>query len=596
MVKIAPAALAVLGAWLWSGAAPAAVSFDAVAAGDMTDTSAILWTRATDEGGPATVTAQVAADPGFQKIVWTGTGQTSAENDFTLKLNATDLARGTRYFYRFTADATSETGRFSTPPAPDQNVTVTFGFTGDADGRFRPFPSIAGIGAHDLDFLIFNGDTIYETASGNPLTVSPAVPRLGPASTAEEAAAALTAYNRKYRENISGVTETGAAAATGQRGLAPMLRAAGSYTLLDNHELGNAALQSGGAPLALRTARNPVATPDFDANVTGTFHNQTMPFQTLEKAFFNYHPTRADITGTPATGLTITGPKIDAPDDPRSHGTARQYFAQRWGKQSLYIQLDDRSYRDARLGNATGGEILPTDPRTASPNRTILGATQFAWLKRTLLEAKAAGITWKFIAISSPIDMVGGPPQGQHQDQKSWQGGYRAERDALLKFIAGNAIDHVVFLATDDHMGRATRLQYDSGGGALALVPGAFQIVAGPIGAEGPDAFVGQDRAFLLAKIAARVQSQAALGQPMDGIGDLPGLMNVKRDIDPDADTNRSPLDFLSPDTFNYAVLSVDPSGVLTVSVFGIASYAANKNFTAPPEPEHPILSFQVRP
>ena len=82
----------------------------------------------------------------------------------------------------------------------------------------------------------------------------------------------------------------------------------------------------------------------------------------------------------------------------------------------------------------------------------------------------------------------------------------------------------------------------------------------------------------------------------MDGIGDLPGLMNVKRDIDPGADTNRSPLDFLSPDTFNYAVLSVDPSGVLTVSVFGIASYIANRNFTAPPEQEHLIMSFQLQP
>ncbi len=596
MVKTRGAACAVLGAWLWSGTVLAAATFDAVAAGDMTDSTVILWTRATDEGGPAKVTAQVATDPAFQKIVWIGSATTVPENDFTVKLNPTGLTSFTRYYYRFTADTTSEAGRFTTAPLPEQNVTITFGITGDADGRFRPFPAIASMDRHDLDFLIFNGDTIYETASGNPLTISPAVPRLGPASTTEEARIALAAYNRKYRENILGVTETGVAASTGQRSLVPMLRATGSYTLLDNHELGNGALQAGGAPLALKTPRNPVATPEFDANTTGTFHHQTLAFQTLEKAFFNYHPTRVDITGTPATGLTMVGPKVDAPGDPRTHGTPRHFFAQRWGKQSLYIQLDDRSYRDARLGNITGGELLPTDPRAANPNRTMLGATQFEWLKRSLLQARETGITWKFIAISSPIDMVGGPPEGQHQDQKSWYGGYRAERNALLKFIADNAIDHVVFLATDDHMARMTRLQYESGDGVLTLVPGAFQIVAGPIGAEGPDAFAERDRDFLLSKINARVRSQAALGQPMDGIGDLPGLMNVKRDIDPGADTNRSPLDFLSPDTFNYAVLSVDPSGVLTVSVFGIASYIANRNFTAPPEQEHLIMSFQLQP
>ena len=596
MVKTRDTTLAVLAAWLWSGTVPAAVTFDAVAAGDMTDSTVILWTRATDGDGPAKVTAQVATDPAFQKIVWTGPAATVPDNDFTVKLNATGLTSFTRYYYRFTADTTSETGRFTTAPLPEQNVTITFGITGDADGRFRPFPAIANMERHDLDFLIFNGDTIYETASGNPLSVSPAVPRLSPISTSEEALGALAAYNRKYRENILGVTETGATTTTGQRSLAPMLRATGIYTLLDNHELGNGALQAGGAPLALKTPRNPVATPEFDVNVTGTFHNQTLAFQTLEKAFFNHHPTRVDITGIPTTGLTAVGPIVDMPGDPRTHGTPRHFFAQRWGKQSLYIQLDDRSYRDARLGNVTGGELVPTDPRSSNPNRTILGVTQFEWLKNSLLQAKEAGITWKFIAISSPIDMVGGPPEGQHQDQKSWYGGYRAERNALLKFIADNAIDHVVFLVTDDHMARMTRLQYDSGGGMLALVPGAFQIVAGPIGAEGPDAFAQRDRGFLLSKINARVQSQAALGQPMDGIGGLPGLTNVKRDIDPDADTNRNAIDFLSPDTFNYAVLSVDPSGVLTVSVFGIASYIANRNFTTPPEQEHLIMSFQLQP
>ena len=568
-----------------------------MAAGDPTETGAILWTRATDNGGAARVTALVATDADFKFVVWTGEGTTQAGNDFTLKLTVEGLRDGTRYFYRFEgAAAASETGRFATAPAAERDAAITFAVTGDADGRFRPFPSIAAFGRHDLDFLVFNGDTMYETASGNPRTVSPAVPPLSVTGTPADMRLALDAYHRKYRENIQGVAADGAASPEGQRGLAPMLRTTGGYTLLDNHELGNAGLQAGGAPLALTTPRNPATTPGFDANITGTFHNASQPFLTLEKAFFDHHPTRAGVSGTPETGLAPAGPVVEAPGDPRLHGTVRNFFAQRWGKHVLYIQLDDRSYRDARLGTPLAASFRPPTRARENPNRTMLGATQFEWFKRTVLQAKREGTTWIFVAISSPIDMVGGPPRGQRQDQKSWYGGYRAERNALLKFLADNELRHVVFLATDDHMLRATRLQYDPGDGSRALVPDVFQVVAGPIGAEGPDMFRHHDRATVLAAITPRIESQNELGQPPDGLTGLPGLTNVTRDIDPEADANREPLAFLSPDTFNYAVLSVDLSGTLTVSVYGIASYQPNRNFAAPHEAEHLIMSFQVKP
>ena len=574
--------------------AHAAVTIDAVAAGDPTETDVILWTRATDNEGPAKVTARVATDPGFRRVVWTGSQSTDAEDDFTLKLNPTGLRPGTRYYYQFAAGNEIVSGRFKT--ATRQNVPVTFGFSGDADGRFRPYPSIANISRHNLDFFIFLGDTMYESASGNPPTASPAVPRVTAESDAEEATKGLAAYHRKYLENISGVTETGTTARAGQRSLVPLFAAAGHYTLLDNHELGGWQLQSGGAPRELLSGDNPVTKRTLDANTTNTFHNQTLGFQTLEKAYFDYHPTRISIRGTPASGLTITGPRVEAPSDPRGHGTAKQYFTQRWGKHSLYIQVDDRSYRDVRLSIAKGDDEAALPERAANPNRTILGATQMAWLKETLLRAKRDGITWKFVVISSPIDMVGGVPGGQQQDQKSWYGGFRAERNMLLDFIATNAIDHVVFLATDDHMARMTRLQYERADGTKALVPGAFHIVAGPIGATGPDRFLEHSPEALMAKIGPRTASQTAMGQPPDGLGGLPGLRRVWRDIDSQADKRRQPIDFLSPDTFNYAVLNVDTSGTLSVSVYGIPSYQPNQNFTKPAEREHKIMSFQVQP
>ena len=59
------------------------------------------------------------------------------------------------------------------------------------------------------------------------------------------------------------------------------------------------------------------------------------------------------------------------------------------------------------------GVMLPngkegdTGPRADNPARTMLGATQLLWLQRRLLEAQQAGVIWKIIAISSPIDQKG---------------------------------------------------------------------------------------------------------------------------------------------------------------------------------------------
>ena len=59
--------------------------------------------------------------------------------------------------------------------------------------------------------------------------------------------------------------------------------------------------------------------------------NKTPQFQTLEKAFFNYDPTRVDVKGLPAvsSAYRFAGPVVHAPEDPRSDGTPRNYFGNR---------------------------------------------------------------------------------------------------------------------------------------------------------------------------------------------------------------------------------------------------------------------------
>ena len=273
-------------------AASAAVVFDAVSAGDMTGSDAILWTRADNGGATTSLTAQVSANASFTGPLLTFNGTTSAAADYTLKLDATGLSAGTTYFYRFTDGATtSMAGRFTTAPSVSQSAPVAFGFSGDVDGRFRPYPSANGFGTtargtQNLNFFTFLGDTMYETAAtGSPATVAAT-------TNGSNAAQVLLDYHRKYLENIKGVTAVGAASTTGQQGVRQMLAATGSYTLLDNHELGNRQLQAGGAPRTSANTGNPLS---MDVNATGAYNNKSAGFQALQQAYMDYHATR-DIT------------------------------------------------------------------------------------------------------------------------------------------------------------------------------------------------------------------------------------------------------------------------------------------------------------
>ena len=587
-------------------AARGEVAFDGVAAGDPSSTDAILWTRADNGGNTTSLTAQVATDQAFANIVAALDGTTRSDSDFILKLPASGLAANTRYYYRFLAPGgvVSPVGQFVTAPAPNQRAAVKFGFSGDADGRFRPYPSIANLPAQKLDFFIFLGDAMYEI----PSTGSPAVPVVsGETTDAAQLEEALKAYDRKYMENMLGVDPaTGHPSVSGQQSLQPMLAATGSYTLLDNHELGNRSLQSGGAP---PSAPPDTTDPAFDVNATRSYDNKTPAFRTVEKAFLDFHPTRSSISGDPVKGYTLSGPRVSAPADLRSDGTPQLYFAQQWGANCIYIQTDDRSYRDIRLAKpGNSGPIDDIGQRADNPNRTMLGTTQLQWLKSTLEQAQKDGIPWKFVAISSPIDEVGKasatgklrngqPDRTQSPDGKSWWGGYRSERNQLLKFITDNHIDHVVFLTTDDHMARVTQLQYQADPNSSAsktLVPGAFQLLAGPIGAAGPDGLT--DHSFTTIQMAAaqRDAVQIALKEPALGLpANFPGLRNVFRQGDPNAAASPSAVDFSSPDTFNYMIVEVAEDATLTVTAWGIPSYQQN-TFPQDAIEATPILGFQI--
>ena len=72
-----------------------------VASGDPCPTSVMLWTRVSESSGTVTVEWEVATEPTFAALTTSGTSETNADRDFTVKVEATGLVAGTSYYYRF---------------------------------------------------------------------------------------------------------------------------------------------------------------------------------------------------------------------------------------------------------------------------------------------------------------------------------------------------------------------------------------------------------------------------------------------------------------------------------------------------------------
>jgi phospholipase C/phosphodiesterase/alkaline phosphatase D-like protein len=688
----------------------AAFSFLGVAAGDASSNDAIVWTRGVDSSNPAsaTVTVHYSTDSTFSTGVLTATGTTdsSAVGDYTAKIDLTGLQPATVYYYYFSesnSGATSIVGKFKTAPQANEPYALKFAFSGDCDGLIRPYALASQVPNKNLDFFMFDGDTIYETASTFSAAVhssgnlpDPTVAQTGSAATATQAQI-WADYTTKYRQQFLPVVNTNTSTQlTTQFSLQPFFAGQGNYTAYDNHELGNKQYINGGAPAGGPVGSSDNTTFSFttgagaDARIStndvtasgGPYINQSGGYLAMQNAFLNYQPmkNRGNIVSS----------------DARMNGTKLLYFSQQWGRYAVFVNTDDRSYRDIRM--KTAGNADDTGTRADNVNRTMLGHDQLVWLEQTLLSAEQAGTTWKFINVSDPIDEIGpiggaltltgapttatygtlgnitsiqttanssgstitvgttvglvvgqpvsGPninagatiasintngttftlssaptatvPSGStltlsgaastyapvsSDGGKSWMGGYRAERNALLKFIADNQIKNVVFLATDDHQNRINELTYSPTGatGNLATyvkVPYCFEIVCGPLGATGPDQITNHSFSQVVQPLAQSIaNAQIAAGVEPIGLTGYPGLHNVSRLGDPSADTNRGPEDFYSPDTYNYNVLGLSPDGkTLTVTSYGINSTQQNtfQDYDSANNPEQAIFSFQI--
>jgi alkaline phosphatase D len=145
-----------------------------VASGDPDPHSVILWTRREPEGGASAyrLAVEVAADPGFRRIVARGATRVDATTDWTCRFLAAGLSPASEYFSRFTDEhgAGSRVGRTLTAPAEDDARPFRFAFVschdvteGYCNAYNRMIFDVERAAPADrLAFVLHLGDFIYE--------------------------------------------------------------------------------------------------------------------------------------------------------------------------------------------------------------------------------------------------------------------------------------------------------------------------------------------------------------------------------------------------------------------------------------------------
>jgi alkaline phosphatase D len=408
-----------------------------LASGDTTQDSTVLWTRSLVLGE---VTFEYSTDANFTNIIATETVAVTDTN-IPVKVTITDLTPSTQYYYRVT-DAVGEqaTGQFLTANPLGSREGLRFGVSGDLQGALAPFVSIRNADEQDLAFFVQMGDMMEADSE------SVALPGVTQASTLDE-------FRIKQSEIYS--------QRFGLNTWADLRASTSVYGTWDDHELTND-FAGGATP-----ADSPQKDDIFGDADTG-FVNDTPVFEASLQAFQDYFPLQNEFYGE-------TG-------DPRTANEQQLYRYNTFGSDAAIYVLDVRSFRDAPLPfvseTAPQEEIDQVLEDAFEPGRTMLGAAQLQQFKDDLLAAENAGITWKFVMSTVPMQNFGIPTIGER-----WEG-FAAERADLLNFIEDNNIENVVFVTGDFHGNVVNNVTNQQSPDAAVTPTGVFDIMVGPVGIQ----------------------------------------------------------------------------------------------------------------
>ncbi|MFC3962732.1 alkaline phosphatase D family protein [Nocardia jiangsuensis] len=409
-----------------------------VASGDPLPTGVILWTRVTpapdatpgsNRGPDVTVRWEVARDDSFGAVVAAGTTTATAASDHTVKIDASGLAPGTDYRYRFTAlGATSPTGRTRTAPAAaDTPERLRFGVVSCSNweaGYFGAYRHLAARG--DLDAVLHLGDYLYEYERGQFGGRGGAVRAHDP----EHELTTLADYRIRHGQYKT------------DPDLALLHGSVPFIATWDDHETANDAW-SGGAQ-----NHDPATEGDWAARRAAA-----------RQAYREWMPVRDTADG-------------------------RLYRRLRFGTLAELSLLDLRSHRDRQVRPGAGWRDVD------APERSITGREQLDWLIGGLASAP---VRWKLVGnpvmiapvLVPPLEpavteglarTIGIPAGGIPINADQWDG-YTADRNRLFRAVHDGGAGGVLFLTGDIHSSWAADLPLDAAAYPAGPVAGAEFVV-----------------------------------------------------------------------------------------------------------------------
>jgi alkaline phosphatase D len=368
-----------------------------IASGEPLPDSVVLWTRlvtdpqAPDAGmspAPVAVRWEIAEDEGLKRIVGRGETLAVAEAGHAVHIEASGLKPDRDYWYRFSAGGhASAVGRTRTAPAFDAEVSrlrIAYGSCQKWESGY--YAAHRALAAEHPDLVLFLGDYIYEkAASKDALRPHPATDCLD-----------LAGYRQRYAWYKADADLQAAHAA------APWM------VTWDDHEVSN---DYGGDQ-----DRSPTPPELFLKRRAAAY-----------QAYYENMPLRR-------TSLPV-GPDM------------RLYRALRWGRLARLSLLDDRQHRDRRsCDEVSKGKMIPAScPARSDPARSLLGASQEAWLQG---ELRSADARWNLLGQQTLMAEVISPDATVSND--GWDG-YAQTRRRLLEGWRDAKTANPVVLGGDVH-------------------------------------------------------------------------------------------------------------------------------------------------
>jgi alkaline phosphatase D len=362
-----------------------------------------LWTRLAPapleaDGGmqPENVDVgwEVAADEAFTDVVAKGRQRAVPELAHSVHVEASGLAPGRDYWYRFNAGAAvSPVGRTRTAPAVDaDSARLRFAIGSCQNYEHGWFDAYRHVAAENLDLFVFLGDYIYEGGWGNDLVRR----HVGTTLTS------LSDYRRRHSQYAS------------DPALQIARRAMPWVLTWDDHEV-----------------ENDYAGDQSEHRDPAFLLRRANAYQ----AWFEHLPMPLDVLG--------------------GGGRMRIHRSLDWGRLARLYLLDDRQYRSPQAcpdpykrGGSTEASVQAC-AELADPARTLLGAEQERWLDEAFASSRRR---WNLIGQQTLLTAFPTPqPDGPPTVWTDGWDGYPAARQRLLDALRRHRVANPVVLGGDLH-------------------------------------------------------------------------------------------------------------------------------------------------